>query len=597
MNHKKIGVQNFRVFKDYTEFKLKPITLLTGPNNSGKSSFSKLLLLLKNGIQNLNFTSGSHNLESFEKILNWDSEKESIVLEFHNTIPILNKSFNTQFEISQNELSGITIKSPKDILLSVDFEEDRSMIEYGSINFFQNVNLNIQYLINLIYKKEILVPIKNSRNNKVYDQKSWRTLNTIKIPSSRNYLSLSELKDHLSKKVKFGEQTYAYQIRNETLVGEIDSLPKDFLLYDISIFGAPISDDQKEIIAELQKNIFSNLVLSNSFGMRIGSKDFKKNYCILIENINFQAKMNLLDEIKNYFGVDDVSIRESLLGRLIFEELTFKDSFENFKSNPHPIDEKEINRFENIRFLEPLFYQFKDLKFDLEDYLDEIHYISPSRGNQQRVLMNSSENEIDELVLQFSKLHKSNQNLPFLEEALKILGIEGDLKIERFENFISVISLIKDGKKITLADLGYGYSQIIPIILKIILVNQGFYPTATLIIEEPEANLHPDLQSKLADILSLSLKTFSGTYFILETHSEYLIRKLQFLTSKKELSPEQSIIYYFNADKYVSHEEPKVKKIEITPTGNLTDTFGPGFYDEATRLQFDLLKINREQTN
>ena len=85
--------------------------------------------------------------------------------------------------------------------------------------------------------------------------------------------------------------------------------------------------------------------------------------------------------------------------------------------------------------------------------------------------------------------------------------------------------------------------------------------------------------------------------FIVETHSEYLIRKLQYLTAKKELQPDQSVIYYFNADKYVSREEPKVKKIEITPTGNLTDTFGPGFYDEATRLKFDLMHINKEQNN
>ncbi|GAA4053448.1 AAA family ATPase [Flavobacterium chungnamense] len=52
---KKIGVKNFRVFKDYTEFEIRLITILTGPNNSGKSSFSKLLLLLKNGIEELVF--------------------------------------------------------------------------------------------------------------------------------------------------------------------------------------------------------------------------------------------------------------------------------------------------------------------------------------------------------------------------------------------------------------------------------------------------------------------------------------------------------------------------------------------------------------
>lgn len=33
-----IGIENFRVFKEYTEFDFAPLTLLTGANNSGKSS-------------------------------------------------------------------------------------------------------------------------------------------------------------------------------------------------------------------------------------------------------------------------------------------------------------------------------------------------------------------------------------------------------------------------------------------------------------------------------------------------------------------------------------------------------------------------------
>ncbi len=85
--------------------------------------------------------------------------------------------------------------------------------------------------------------------------------------------------------------------------------------------------------------------------------------------------------------------------------------------------------------------------------------------------------------------------------------------------------------------------------------------------------------------------------FIIETHSEYLIRKLQFLTASKKVGTDKSIIYYFNADKYVTANEPKVKPIEIRKNGNLSDTFGPGFYDEISRLQFDLMMLNQEQNN
>ena len=81
---KNIGVENFRIFKNYTEFELTPITVLTGPNNSGKSSFLKLLSLLQHsftsdkGLELLNFDGGTNNLERFDKVLNWNSNSNQI---------------------------------------------------------------------------------------------------------------------------------------------------------------------------------------------------------------------------------------------------------------------------------------------------------------------------------------------------------------------------------------------------------------------------------------------------------------------------------------------------------------------------------------
>ena len=45
---KKIGFKNYRIFDKLYEFELSPITIVTGPNNSGKSSFFKGIKLLSN---------------------------------------------------------------------------------------------------------------------------------------------------------------------------------------------------------------------------------------------------------------------------------------------------------------------------------------------------------------------------------------------------------------------------------------------------------------------------------------------------------------------------------------------------------------------
>ncbi len=122
--------------------------------------------------------------------------------------------------------------------------------------------------------------------------------------------------------------------------------------------------------------------------------------------------------------------------------------------------------------------------------------------------------------------------------------------------------------------------------------NVQYQKQATLIIEEPEANLHPLLQSKLADFFALTVNYFPNMKFIIETHSEYLIRKLQLLVAKESISPEKLIIHYFNANEHVNANEPKVKIIEINRYGQLTENFGPGFFDEAINLKFDLMVQN-----
>ena len=110
----------------------------------------------------------------------------------------------------------------------------------------------------------------------------------------------------------------------------------------------------------------------------------------------------------------------------------------------------------------------------------------------------------------------------------------------------------------------------------------------TLAIEEPEVSLHPCWQSMLAEIFVDASK--HGVHFIVETHSEYLIRKTQAMVAnyktRKEFEERPFVVYYIerNGDAY---------DLEYTETGRFAKSFGPGFLDEASRSSVEILKRER----
>jgi predicted ATPase len=77
-----------------------------------------------------------------------------------------------------------------------------------------------------------------------------------------------------------------------------------------------------------------------------------------------------------------------------------------------------------------------------------------------------------------------------------------------------------DSTRVSIADVGFGVSQVFPIVLEGLRMSKG----STLLLEQPEIHLHPNLQMDMADyFISLAL---SGKRVIVETHSDHIINRL-----------------------------------------------------------------------
>ena len=181
----------------------------------------------------------------------------------------------------------------------------------------------------------------------------------------------------------------------------------------------------------------------------------------------------------------------------------------------------------------------------------------------------------------------------FLNKWLHEFKICQELELNSLEGYAVTIKLKhNNGVTENLADVGQGITQIVSILLKIesVIIEEsyrshddmlGVLPEPILAIEEPEVSLHPCFQSMIADMLEDAATNY-GIRFIVETHSEYLIRKTQAIVSrftKEEFDNNPFIVYYFN-------EDGSVKELGFKESGRFKESFGPGFFDESARLKY-----------
>ncbi|PWJ42763.1 AAA family ATPase [Sediminitomix flava] len=211
------------------------------------------------------------------------------------------------------------------------------------------------------------------------------------------------------------------------------------------------------------------------------------------------------------------------------------------------------------------------------------------RGNTQRIILHTDESVLSKLLFDYGK-NADDHAKDFVTKWIREFGIGHEIEVNTIKGIAhDVIITDKRGHQLDLASLGYGISQLLPILLKI-----GLRKEPSLLIEEPETNLHPKLQSMLADLLIDGYNRFN-TSFLIETHSEYLIRKLQYWVAKKQVPLDTITIYYLYNPEKIPEEAQQVERLHIKESGELDKSFGTGFYDEADNISIELFQMGQDE--
>ncbi len=138
----------------------------------------------------------------------------------------------------------------------------------------------------------------------------------------------------------------------------------------------------------------------------------------------------------------------------------------------------------------------------------------------------NGEQAIDLLITE--SLLKKGKAQPLLSSVsywLKELKLIDSLRVRDIAKKINLfeVDVKLSGSRIrtNLVDVGFGVSQVLPVIIQGLLMERG----GIYFVQEPEIHLHPDAQAGLADFFIYL--AFQGVTTVIETHSEYLLLRLR----------------------------------------------------------------------
>lgn len=608
-----IGIENFKAFAKMQKIPLKPITLLYGPNSSGKSSILQSLLLLKQTSEesgddsivllpkgNLVDLGGFH-----EYIHGHDLKKDFIIsisfkysswvlFEYGDTLwnsddcPDLGLEFSFTLDKGQILLSSIKVgesfhvdpimewkniwsipylkqavlKKKNDFLKEGDSLEDLERWESElkrSVMVLDSIN-SAHYIMKHYWEQQCLIKLYG--RGKVTKSRYCE-------PNNRHYLKtikeLAGLKKSIEKEVQsMKEKTDYYNVHKSDMNDEDQQEKKD----ELRIQEAKIR--QLRNILRLSKKIHLSLI----------HESYDE-----IQNIrNFPVSDRLMS-LANCFPKNDDGYLKGT------EEWLFQDIFQFAEIGKPVSDTPEV--YSNFNYLSTLLtYASTYLKY----YLGRIIYIGPIREYPERAYSYSGNVPLN--------VGKSGKSMPDIlmkrpdlvnkvNEWFDKFDIGYKLKIEKLRrNLFSLLLVDKNsGVDTSPNDVGFGIGQLLPIIVQGILSKNKI-----IIIEQPEIHVHPRLQAELGSFIAAMAgrsdtipedyvgRNFIdpseeeyGNQFIIETHSENLVLRFQKLIRKGELRKEDIAVIY--CDK--TTEGTVATELHLNDKGEFIDPWPHGFFEES----------------
>ena len=526
---KKIGFKNFRRFSELTSLPIGRLTLLSGGNNSGKSTIVKAAMLAINYLKTPTDNSNTIiNMLQYRKFY-FDIENvhvSSFIRGINNNCDP--KSEGIQFSVQLGAFSiDIDVKASDSVTSSYGYvsrlciEDTERGIKYDYI-FEGNPSMTIDFTSDKDEKTDDSVEDLSKEINELEEL----------TKTSKDFQVIAEANDKL----------ITLKLRLRLIESMKDSEKK--------VFTFPLSQ-----FSDNQNPYFVTHMMASFVG---------------VANNNDSSKE---DEKKNKDAKKYIKSREKDIALSI---LSLVDAISSYKFEYIAAHAASQRAFYTI--------------YDSSDYTAQTVHGFFNSG--------VAKSDTDGCI-QINANEIGNISIPekLMLKYMKLFGIGSGIRVKSINNESYTVEIIDDNSKIMpLADKGMGAIQLTILLLRIVLLLKKYEFTSQkpiILVEEPEQNLHPKTQSLLADFF-YEISTAYKFQVLVETHSEYLVRKMQVIFASQVKEKNQSEEELNDLIKvYFFPEDGIPYLMTFLKNGRFENTFGSGFFDEAGRWNRELNKLER----
>lgn len=310
----------------------------------------------------------------------------------------------------------------------------------------------------------------------------------------------------------------------------------------------------------------------------------------VLEDNNYSLEYSYIDDtFSNYQNI--INTISQIGNELLLKKLFKKDSVFT-KCSDVDIERASKDHLNIIQFASN-FNSFLNEK--------EAYYISAIIHKQSELfLVKDKENSLAQTIHEYMSLNISGGETEdiFIKDWMKEFEIGDGFEINKQTNEAYTVKIYNSESISDLADMGLGSLHTMNLLIRIASIirkngkkvnNNIDCQNVTLILEEPGQCLHPNLQAKLAEFMDFVYKTYK-IQFIIETHSEYIVRSSQLIVNKNQYSEEDINpfkTYYFELND-IPYE------MIYNENGKFHKKFGKGFMDVADKIALELFYSNKK---